>query len=504
MMTQSVMTQAANLFGGTTGSATSKGKQVANGFDRVIEKSLKSEQDSTKKTDAFTAKTTVRNTDTTDSIKSDTADTNVDEADADKADITNTKETAAADSTKTTDKTETKTTDNTETKTTDKTEGVSEKANSKNLITEEIPIDENVLVQINAMLETVCAQVMDTLNISSDQLNQLMMDQGMSTVDLLVPENLQQLVLANSGESNILATLTDENLADTMKQLLQGVEEIKTGAGLEFTQEQIKSILEQVAAESSPEEAVVAVVEESSVKVDLGQSKEAVNATKNADTQVNPETSNKKDASVQIPTLSETKESNTNAQSESGSNTNKELKAEDQYQIFVNNLVKSSGETKVDFAGNLVQITELRDIADQIIDKIKVSIQPNQTSMELQLNPDNLGKVNLTVQSKNGVLTAQFVVQNEVSKEAIESQLQNLKETLNQQGLKVDTIEVTVSAYAFEKNQENSSNKETDEQKNNSGKNISLDEAFNMTEATEEEDREDVTGIRGSQIDYTA
>jgi flagellar hook-length control protein FliK len=124
--------------------------------------------------------------------------------------------------------------------------------------------------------------------------------------------------------------------------------------------------------------------------------------------------------------------------------------------------------------------------------------------MELQLNPENLGKVNLSVQSKNGVMTAQFVVQNETSKEAIESQLHTLRETLNQQGIKVEAIEVTVSTYAFEQNQE-SSNNQSEAPKEHSGRQISLEEAFNMSEVSEEENlAEDITGIRGSQIDYTA
>ncbi|MGB4659857.1 MAG: flagellar hook-length control protein FliK, partial [Mobilitalea sp.] len=426
MMTQSVMTQAASLLGSTTGSATSKGKQVGNGFDLVIERSLKSDQKLTDKTDAYTAKTSVKNADATDSTKSDKADTKVD-----KTDTAQTKETAATDNTKTVNKTEAKTTD--------KVDNNTVKESNETSITEEVPIDNSVLAQITAMLQAVRAQVMETLNLTSEQLDQLMMEQGMSASDLLGQENLQQLVLANSGETNILATLTDENLADTMKQLLQGVEDIKNEAGLNLTKEQIESILTQVEAANQTEETPVTMVEESSTKVDLGQGKEAANVIKKEDVQTNSETSNKKDTSAQISTLSETKESNTDAQSEAGTNTNKELRAEDQYQVFVDNLVKSTGETKVDFAGNLVQVTELRDIANQIIDRIKVSIQPNQTSMELQLNPENLGKVNLTVQSKNGVLTAQFVVQNEISKEAIESQMQSLKDTLNQQGLKVDT-----------------------------------------------------------------
>jgi flagellar hook-length control protein FliK len=102
-------------------------------------------------------------------------------------------------------------------------------------------------------------------------------------------------------------------------------------------------------------------------------------------------------------------------------------------------------------------------------------------------------------------MTAQFVVQNEISKEAIEGQLHTLRETLNQQGIKVEAIEVTVSAYSFEQNGQQTSEDQAEAQKNNSGKHITLEEAMNMTESPEEESvTEDILGISGSRIDYTA
>ena len=50
--------------------------------------------------------------------------------------------------------------------------------------------------------------------------------------------------------------------------------------------------------------------------------------------------------------------------------------------------------------------------------------------LEMSLNPESLGKVNLNITSKDGVMTAQITTQNEVSKEALESQLQILKDNI--------------------------------------------------------------------------
>ena len=84
--------------------------------------------------------------------------------------------------------------------------------------------------------------------------------------------------------------------------------------------------------------------------------------------------------------------------------------------------------------------------------------------MEIQLNPEKLGKVNLSVVSKNGQMTASFVTESEMAKNALESQMQQLKDTLQNQGLKVDAIEVSVSDFKFEQ----SSNMNEEQQRQHS------------------------------------
>ena len=68
-------------------------------------------------------------------------------------------------------------------------------------------------------------------------------------------------------------------------------------------------------------------------------------------------------------------------------------------------------------------------VMNQILDSISANVNSEMTSLELQLNPESLGKVNVTVSAKEGILTAQIVAQTEIAKEAIESQISVLKET---------------------------------------------------------------------------
>ena len=86
----------------------------------------------------------------------------------------------------------------------------------------------------------------------------------------------------------------------------------------------------------------------------------------------------------------------------------------------------------------------MSNIVDQVVNHIRIRVLPQTTSMELQLNPESLGRVNLNVTSNNGLATATLTVQNEVAKEALESQLTVLRENLESHGLKVDSVEVNV------------------------------------------------------------
>ena len=90
------------------------------------------------------------------------------------------------------------------------------------------------------------------------------------------------------------------------------------------------------------------------------------------------------------------------------------------------------------------------EIVRQIIDAVKVNVNSTSTEMELQLHPESLGKVNLVVAAKDGIITAQIAAQDEAVKNVIENQLVMLKESFEQQGLKVEAVEVTVQSHGFE------------------------------------------------------
>ena len=97
-------------------------------------------------------------------------------------------------------------------------------------------------------------------------------------------------------------------------------------------------------------------------------------------------------------------------------------------------------------------VTDTQSIMRQIMDFMKVQIRPQVTSLEMQLHPASLGTIQVKILSRAGSITASFTAQSETVKAALESQMVTLKEQFEQQGIRVDAIEVEVHTNAFQEN----------------------------------------------------
>ena len=150
-------------------------------------------------------------------------------------------------------------------------------------------------------------------------------------------------------------------------------------------------------------------------------------------------------------------------------------------------------------------------IMEQIVQQMRVTISPETTSMEMQLNPENLGKVYVNISSEEGVVNAQFHATNEVVKEALEAQIATLRENLNQAGVKVDAIEVTIASHEFERNlEQNQQNpeeqNEVQESVSNRRRNISIDSLDELSGVMTEEETlvAQMMKDNGNSVDFTA
>lgn len=154
---------------------------------------------------------------------------------------------------------------------------------------------------------------------------------------------------------------------------------------------------------------------------------------------------------------------------------------------------------------------DVADIIRQIVEYSKVTVGNQATTMEMQLNPENLGKVYLEITSKNGVVSAHITAQDEVVKEALESQLVALRQNMNESGVKVDAVEVTVGSHEFERNLEQNAKRE-EQQAEEQEKAVKQTRRINLNDLdelaglmTEEESLvAKMMADQGNTVDFTA
>ncbi|PZE22451.1 flagellar hook-length control protein FliK [Paenibacillus xerothermodurans] len=92
----------------------------------------------------------------------------------------------------------------------------------------------------------------------------------------------------------------------------------------------------------------------------------------------------------------------------------------------------------------------VEEMAEFVIKSFTMDVRAEGiTEAKLSLYPEHLGQVDVKLTMQNGQLVAQFVAESAVGREMLESQLSQLKTTLQSQGIQVDKLEVSQS-QAFE------------------------------------------------------
>lgn len=85
------------------------------------------------------------------------------------------------------------------------------------------------------------------------------------------------------------------------------------------------------------------------------------------------------------------------------------------------------------------------NIFNQVLEGTKVSISDDVSEMVLKLKPDNLGKLSMKIVVERGLVVAKFDVESQIVKEAIESNLEDLRNALSDKGFEVKEFDVSVN-----------------------------------------------------------
>lgn len=366
-------------------------------------------------------------------------------------------------------------------------------ANTKNPVKKE---DELTDEQIAAISDEIIGQIkqviMTELNVSEEQLNNAMEVLGMTEENLLNPMELPLLLMKLEGVENQGDMLTNQDFAKDLRSIMQALEDIKENVNAQVEELDTKLYEENVET-----------VDESLMDANEDQSVKAENDISD-------------DATSEVPKMEEANRSDdaqmtgneSNADDNDGLLQRKEVADTEIHDDL--NLDKQL-LTPQDFAARLTEDltqkvggTKANDIVRQVIEQAQVQIKQNVTSMEMQLYPEHLGKVLIQVSTHDGHVTAQITAESEAAKTAMETQLTLLKDNLNNQGLKIEHIEVTIASHAFEQNMQGErGNDEQAAQSRKSRRNIG-----NIYGETDDEmlaeEQQKIMEITGSTVSYSA
>lgn len=285
----------------------------------------------------------------------------------------------------------------------------------------------------------MAAMLAAQMGIPQETVSEAMEELGMTEVSLLDPKNVKDLMVHLTEGADDMSILTDETFYQSVTQALDTLEEITAELEEEtgMTPEELKEAIATVQKQSVEE---ADIPEESPAKQEAAENKTAEepvvkwNAPK-------PELTDRVRTEAATPKV-EPKHESAGKESESPFMGN-------QYQaehLFVKAEVQAA-ETESTFS-----MAQAQEIMDQIMDYMEVSVKPDMTSLEMQLHPESLGTLHIQISNREGALTAQFIAQNESVKTVLESQIVELRQNLEQQGLKVEAVEVTIAQYSLDRN----------------------------------------------------
>lgn len=381
---------------------------------------------------------------------------------------------------------------------------------------------EEAVAEVKEFEEAVTEVMAEELHVSKEELEAAMEELGLTYLDLLDTKNLADLVAKLSGSENLNQLLCSETFTNVLHQV--------NALGAELAGE----------LQMTPEELVeFGKVLETSEVLNAGEdvnAAETVKAETDASEDLNVEENTAgdeaeskeiRDESTEEPVRAADEQMNTaesqNAASEDSSSEGNEQNFMDsgakQSVLAPQENVVANQVQQQTFAEQLGEFETVQplptyvtvaDIMEQFVEQTRVLISTDTTRMEMQLNPEHLGKLYLEVVESDGVITAKLQTQNAVVKEALEMQIADLKVNLSQAGVKVDSVEVTIASHEFERNLEQDANsrkqQEDAQAKATRHRSINLNSLDELSGLMTEEETlvAKMMAEQGNSVDFTA
>lgn len=312
-------------------------------------------------------------------------------------------------------------------------------------------VDESTMTgSLKALTGEVKAVVCAVLDMTDEELERYLAENGMCVMDLLLQNNLADFVTDVAADGDSLKLITDSNLSETFSELGDELKKLVATAAqeMDISVEELNKYIQSTdftdVSNEEPADEVVGTIDKTA---DTADTDGLLSRRQN-----NPELDKDNNGSaVEEPELG-LEDKITVAPGEDDASQSGTFQKSDESLSgqFLNTLIENvdnAVQAKEDFKGYSVNS---ENIVRQLVDAIKINVNSSFSEMELQLQPENLGKLNLVIASRDGIITAQFMAENDVVKSAIENQIVMLKDNFEQQGLKVEAVEVMVQTHGFE------------------------------------------------------
>lgn len=358
--------------------------------------------------------------------------------------------------------------------------------------------------KVDEAADKMLSDTAEELSVTEEELLSVLQSLSLTPADLLTKEGLQQVVLAVSGETDFANFLTDETMFTTLQNLNGELQTTLSDLAdeLGISQDEVQDFLTALADKAGDATALQAEVL-STEEVSAEETESAVTDVKNVSDNESI-TGDKAASEVTVPGK------------ETGKQTEKETSGEEKSftgDRAFDNFAQSfkTGQTQNTQAA--AEVTphfdvETENIIRQITDYMRGNVTDGVSEMDMQLHPASLGSVHIHLEAKEGVLTAQFTAQNESVKAALESQMIQLKDNLEEQGLTVESIEVMVSSQKFDQSYEEAESHANDtgsrsgrQRTRRAGLHVSMEDE-NLSD--EEILAKEVLKGQGSTVEFTA
>lgn len=342
--------------------------------------------------------------------------------------------------------------------------------------------------------------IADALNANPDEIKGIINELDINLNALSDNQNVIKIVSKYLGINNPVNVLTNDEAINAVKEINQSISEIINELKDEFaiTDDGLKDLLSKIDTVRDTEN-IEDIINDETGNVDASDDIIKVSDENNNKINIDSENDNI------VPEKTTVKnEENANAGNNKEFNTDRESKSE--LYLNENGMESIVSNLKNTITDNILTEDGIADkIIKQITDDIRLYAKADTTSLEIQLEPETLGKVGITVTSKAGTITAQLVVQNEVAKEAIESQMATLKESFASQDIKVDAVEVTIASKEFEQNLDKGAGNSSEQNENKRRKHISTEELaeINGTATDKETSIDNVLKEMGTTVNYS-